>query len=122
VNPVWIVAFVLFDIIVTAAVLLWVIRKRGGIAGAIGFDPKQAMGVSRELEAEAERYLRANWSGDKSTLPVALGELLTRFETRLAEEHMPLDRERLKPLLLQVVHAKHLADDHDAREAMKKVA
>ena len=59
-NSLWIAAFILFDMIVTAAVLLYVIRRRGGVAGVLGFDPKQAMGVSRELEADAEQYLRAN--------------------------------------------------------------
>jgi hypothetical protein len=35
---------------------------------------------------------------------------------------MELDRERIKPIVLQIVTAKHLADARDAREAMKKVA
>lgn len=121
-NSLWIAAFILFDIIVTAAVLLLVIRRRGGIAGALGFDPKQAMGVSRELEADAEQYLRSNWSGDSTTLPQALTGLLDRVESKLASEHMALDRERIKPIVLQIVTAKHLADARDAREAMKKVA
>lgn len=121
-NTLWIAAFILFDMIVTAAVLLYVIRRRGGIAGALGFDPKQAMGVSRELEADAEQYLRSNWSGDSTTLPQALTGLLDRVESKLASEHMSLDRERIKPIVLQIVTAKHLADARDAREAMKKVA
>ena len=121
-NSLWIAAFILLDIIVTAAVLLLVIRRRGGIAGALGFDPKQAMGVSRELEADAEQYLRSNWSGDSTTLPQALTGLLDRVESKLASEHMALDRERIKPIVLQIVTAKHLADARDAREAMKKVA
>ncbi|MBK7368613.1 MAG: hypothetical protein IPJ04_12075 [Candidatus Eisenbacteria bacterium] len=121
-NSLWIAAFILFDMIVTAAVLLYVIRRRGGIAGVLGFDPKQAMSVSRELEADAEQYLRANWSGDSTTLPQALTGLLDRVESKLASEHMELDRERIKPIVLQIVTAKHLADARDAREAMKKVA
>ena len=121
-NSLWIAAFILFDMIVTAAVLLYVIRRRGGIAGVLGFDPKQAMSVSRELEADAEQYLRANWSGDSTTLPQALTGLLDRVESKLASEHMSLDRERIKPIVLQIVTAKHLADARDAREAMKKVA
>ncbi len=121
-NPVWIALFVLADVLVTAAVLLFVIRRRGGVAGVLGFDPKQALQVSRQLESDAEQYLRANWSGDASTLPQALTGLLDRVETKLAEEHLPLDRERLKPIVLQIVTAKHLADSHEAREAMKKVA
>lgn len=121
-NSLWIAAFILFDMMVTAAVLLYVIRRRGGVAGVIGFDPKQAMGVSRELEADAEQYLRSNWSGDSTTLPQALTGLLDRVESKLAAEHMALDRERIKPIVLQIVTAKHLADARDAREAMKKVA
>lgn len=121
-NSLWIAAFILFDMLVTAAVLLYVIRRRGGVAGVLGFDPKQAMGVSRELEADAEQYLRANWSGDSTTLPQALTGLLDRVESKLAAEHMELDRERIKPIVLQIVTAKHLADARDAREAMKKVA
>ena len=121
-NSLWIAAFILFDMIVTAAVLLYVIRRRGGIAGVLGFAPKLAMSVSRELEADAEQYLRANWSGDSTTLPQALTGLLDRVESKLASEHMELDRERIKPIVLQIVTAKHLADARDAREAMKKVA
>ena len=121
-QPLWIVAFILFDVIATAAVLLWIIRKRGGVAGVLGFDPKQAMSISRDMEHDAEEYLRANWSGDPSTLPAALDALLVRFEQRMAAEHLPLERARLKPIVLQIVEAKHLANSHDAREAMKKVA
>lgn len=121
-NTLWIAAFVLADVLLTAAVLLFVIRRRGGVAGALGFDPKQALEVSRQLESDATEYLRANWSGDPSTLPQALTGLLDRVESKLAEEQLPLDRERLKPIVLQIVTAKHLADGREAREAMKKVA
>lgn len=121
-NTVWIVAFVLADVLVTAAVLLFVIRRRGGVAGTLGFDPKQALQVSRQLESDAEQYLRSTWSGDPSTLPEALTGLLDRVESKLAEEHLPLGREQLKPIVLQIVTAKHLADGREAREAMKKVA
>lgn len=121
-QSLWIVAFFLFDVIATAAVLLWIIRRRGGVAGWIGFDPKQAASLSHDLEQDAEQFLRSNWSGDPTSLPAAFEALLQRFEQRLAAEHMPLERSRLKPLVLQIVESKHLAGSREAREAMKHVA
>jgi hypothetical protein len=74
------------------------------------------------MEGETEQYLRANWSGDPTTLPVALGGLLDRFEARAREKQVPVTRAELKPMLGRLVLARRLAAGHDVNEALKQVA
>lgn len=121
--PVWaIVAFVVFDIIVTVLVLRAVFARRGGLSALLGADLRKIMSVSNEMEHETEEYLRANWSGDPTTLPLALNALLDRFETRTREKQLPVTREELKPMLGRLVLSRRLAKSHDVQEALKQVA
>lgn len=121
--PVWaIVAFVVFDILVTVLVLRAVLAKRGGLSKVLGVDLKQVLALSGEMERETEEYLRANWSGDASTLPVALAALLDRYEGRCRERGLPVSREQLKPMLARLVLARRLAKSGEVREAMRQVA
>lgn len=121
--PAWaIVAFVIFDAIVTVIVLRAMLEKRGGLSAFLGTDLRNIMEVSNEMERETEEYLRTNWSGDPSTLPVALGSLLDRFEARVREKHLPVTRAELKPMLGRLVLARRLANSPDVQEALRQVA
>lgn len=117
-----IVAFVVFDVIVTVIVLRAVLSKRGGLAAVLGVDLRNIMQVSTEMEHETEEYLRANWSGDPSTLPVALTSLLDRFEARVRDKQLPVTRDELKPMLGRLVLARRLAKSAEVHEALKQVA
>ena len=116
------VAFIALDITVMLAVAFLIVKKRGGFTNALGFDPAVVTTVSREMEAETEEFLRANWSGDPVTLAGPVGELLSRFEQKMRDRGLPLDREQLKPMLARLIEHKHLASSRDVQEAMKQVA
>ncbi|MCC6349557.1 MAG: hypothetical protein IT347_08200 [Candidatus Eisenbacteria bacterium] len=121
--PIWvIVAFVVFDVALALFVLRTVLARRGGLKAVLGTDLRNIMEVSSEMERETENYLRANWSGDPTTLPVALGSLLDRFEARVRDRQLPVTRAELKPMLGRLVLAQRLASGHDVQEALKRVA
>lgn len=117
-----IVAFVLVDIVVMVIVMRAVFARRGGLAGMLGVDLKRIMALSEDMERETEQYLRANWSGDPTTLPLALRSLLDTFEARAREQEIGVTRDELKPMLARLVLAKRLAESRDVQEAMKQVA
>jgi hypothetical protein len=121
--PAWAIgAFVVFDIIVTAIVLRAVISRRGGLSAMLGVNLQRIMALSAEMEQETQEYLRANWSGEPTTLPLALRHLLDRFEARAREEQVAVTREELKPMLARLVLAQKLAGNHEVQEALKQVA
>ena len=121
--PKWaIAAFIFFDAIVMVIVLRAIIAKRGGLSAVLGVNLENIMAVSNEMERETEQYLRANWSGDPTTLPVALTSLLDRFEQRVKEKQLPVTRSELKPMLGRLVLTQRLAKSSDVNEALKQVA
>lgn len=116
------VAFVLVDVVVMAIVLAVIVSRRGGFAIAPGVHLKDVMALSNEMEQEVESYLRTSWSGDATTLPVAMNTLLDRFEARAREKNLPLTRDVLRPMLGRIVLARRLAKSGDVQEALKQVA
>jgi len=121
--PFWaIVAFVVFDILVTVIVLRALLARRGGLSALLGVNLQHIMQVSNEMERETEEYLRANWSGDPTTLPVALTSLLNRFESRVRDKQLPVTRDELKPMLGRIVLARKLAKSSEVHDALKQVA
>lgn len=121
-NPVWFALIAAADIVVTALVVLFVIRRRGDLSSLAGPELQKAIALSREMPAEVEQYLDANWNGDPVSLPGVLTALLDRFEERAREAGATLGRERLKQMLVPMVTAKGRASAHDVREAMRQVA
>lgn len=121
--PRWaIAAFILFDVIVAVIVLRAIIASRGGMSAVLGVNLQNIMLVSNEMERETQEYLRANWSGDPTTLSVALTSLLDRFEQRVREKQLPVTRSELKPMLGRLVLSQRLAKSSDVNEALKQVA
>ena len=121
-NPMFIAAFVAFDLAVTG-VVLWVIFKRRAALGMVGgIDLGAIRTLSLEMEPLVEEYLRANWSGDPSTLSGPLTELLGQFQGRAEARGVLIDRNVLKLALARLIEAKHLAKGHEIREAMRNVA
>ncbi len=121
--PSWfIVAFVALDIVFMAIVLAVIFSRRGTFMAAAGVNLKQVMELSNSMEQETEEYLRANWSGDRTTLPVAFNVLLDRFEARAQEKGVSLTRAQLKPMLARLILARRLAESGDVHEALRQVA
>ena len=120
-NPTLVAAIVLVDIVITLAVLRFVLAKRGGIAGVIGKLGKLAA-VAADLERETKAYLAANWSGDAASLPGVVEPLLAKLESDLRARGVDVGRAQLKPLVEQVILRQGNARASDVREAMKQVA
>ena len=121
-NTTFIVLFVVFDLIVTAAVIGVVLRRRTLAAGGSGLDLRKVTELSREIERRTEEYLGANWSGDPATLPVAISSLLSQIESDVQARQVPIDRAQLRVIVGRLIEAKGLAKGHDVREAMQQVA
>ena len=121
-NPMFIAAFVAFDLVVTG-IVLWVVFQRRAMIGPAGaFDLGAIRTLSLEMEPLVEEYLRANWSGDPATLSGPLTELLGQFQGRAEARGVIIDRTVLKLALARLVEAKHLAKGAEIREAMRNVA
>jgi len=119
----WVIAAIIFfDLIITFIVLRAIIARRGGLSAILGVNLENIMAVSNEMERETQEYLRANWSGDPTTLSVALTSLLDKFEQRVREKQLPVTRSELKPMLGRLVLSQRLAKSADVNEALKQVA
>lgn len=120
-NPFWIAAFVVFDLIVTGAVLYFVIQRRGGFKSA-GIDFKKLREYTEYCERTIDQDFRAIWSGDSSTLPTAIETLLRKLEAEAQTQQLPVERPWLKTTVARWLESKHIASGSDVREAMKQVA
>ncbi len=120
-NPVWIAAFVVFDLIVTGVVLYWVARRRGSFKVA-SIDFQKLREYTEYCERTIEQDFRTIWSGDTSTLPAAIETLLGKLETEAGIQQLPVERPWLKTSLARWLQSKHIASEAEVREAMKRVA
>ncbi len=120
-NSIWIIAFVVFDMIVTAAVLFYVIQRRGGFKIA-GIDFQKLREYTEFCERTIEQDFRATWSGDSSTLPTAIESLLRKLEAEAGAQQLPVERPWLKTSVARWLQSKQIASGAEVREAMKRVA
>ncbi len=120
-NHTWIIAFIVFDLIVTATVLYFVFRNRGVLKVA-GIDFKKLREYTEFCERTIDEDFRARWSGDTGSLPGAIETLLIRLEAEAHAQELPVEREWLKSSVARWLQSKQLASEADVREAMKQVA
>ena len=118
----FIAAFVVFDLVVTFMIFSYVVRKRGGIQGLIGVDLSKISKIAREMEGEVASQLPPSVSGDPGSLAGPLHELLDRFEQKVGEAQMPVDRATLQWMLAGIVSAKGIASREQVMEAFKLAA
>lgn len=120
-SPIAIAAFVAFDIVITVAVLLFVLRRRGAF-GMAGLDFQKLRDYTQFCERTIDEDFRATWSGDSSTLPAAIESLLRKLESEAAAQNLPVERIWLKSSVSRWLQSKHIASGSILREAMKQVA
>jgi hypothetical protein len=120
-NAPIIITAVAIDIVVSAAVVVWVMRRRG-LVGSIGADLDKIRSFSESVREPIANYLRANYSGDVETLPAALEGLLAVLEAEAKKAHLSLSRDALKMILLRVIAAQNEVPAGIAMTALKKVA
>jgi len=120
----WIPLLVVVDVVVTAAVILYVFHKRGGFAllGAPGVNLAHLKAFSDSAHTLIGDYMRANYGGQPESLPGLLSSLLDQLEARAAAEKLPLNREALKMVLLRSLTAEHTVSAREVQAALRHVA
>ncbi|MEO5989346.1 MAG: hypothetical protein ABIU54_02580 [Candidatus Eisenbacteria bacterium] len=120
-KPLWMVAFVLFDLVLTSVVLYFVVRSRGGLKVA-GIDFQKLREYTEFCERTIGQDFRATWSGEASTLPAAIERLLQKLEAEAQAQQLPVERPWLKTSVARWLQSKQIASGSEVREAMKQVA
>ena len=120
----WIALLVVLDILVTAGVIVYVFRKRGGFAilGAAKVNLAHLKAFSDSAHALIGEYMRANYSGQAESLPGLLSSLLDQLEARAAAEKLPLNREALKMVLMRSLNTHRTASMREVQTALRQVA
>jgi hypothetical protein len=127
----WIVLFIVFDVIVTTAVILFVLKRRARMQGAAlaTGSPIATLAQFREFAAFARdqherigEYLRANWSGIPDQLPAVLGALLDKLQSEAAAKNLTVDRDMLKTMVATSLRHHRIAKANDVGNALERVA
>ena len=129
-NPL-LLSFIVLDLIVTAAVVVTVLKLRGGARGVyyrnapsiVSIEQMRALeAFSIEQHAHIAEFMRANWSGIPDQLPAVLTALLDELERRAREKGLPLDRAALKAMLAASLRSHRIGRGRERHEAFKQVA
>jgi hypothetical protein len=129
--PSWLVPFLALDVLVTIVVIVVVLKLRGNLfAMALGAKPgtvnadqiRALMTFAREQHARIGEYMRANYSGVPEQLPSVITALLDELERTAKEQNLPLDREKLKPMLASSLRMHGIGKARERDEAFARVA
>jgi len=127
----WIIAFVVFDIVVTALVLRHLLQKRAERTTAAGLVTDEGVVIPdwRKLKTFTDaihprigEIVRANWSGDDMSLPGVLAMALDEAEREARNHGLELDRDILKQLVESSLARHGVVKGSRLREALKQVA
>jgi HD-like signal output (HDOD) protein len=129
--PQFVIPFIVFDLIVTIAVIVVVLKRRGSLfamaigtkAGAVNMEQMRAlMTFAREQHARIGEYMRANWSGMPEQLPSVITALLDELERTAKEQNLPIDRAMLKPMVASSLRMHGVGKRPDRDQAFQRVA
>jgi hypothetical protein len=129
--PSWLVPFLALDVLVTIVVFVVVLRLRGKLfamalgakAGTVNGEQMRAlMTFAREQHARIGEYMRANYSGVPEQLPSVITALLDELERTAKAQNLPLDREKLKPMLASSLRMHGIGKARERDEAFARVA
>lgn len=106
----FLIPFLVFDAILTVAVLLFVLRRRAvrdaTVPTGAGHPPIVSLGMVRALSTFASEqherigsHVRMHWSGIPDQLPGVVKSLLDELEIEARAQDLPVDREALKTML-----------------------
>lgn len=118
--PTWgwfVIAAVAIEAIVLAFVFTRVKVKFSATFAQIG----ELKAFASELDRTVTDYMRANYGGQPSQLPVALAGLLDTVRARVAERKLALDEDVLRSLVAQAVAARKFASRGEAERALESV-
>ena len=120
-HTMFIVIVMIINLVITAAVLNYLIRKRGLLA-LLTTNLDKLRAFNRETSELAQNHVRANYSGNPEDLPAVLTALLDQIEHRAREQELPLNRDALKMVLLRSLQLQEGLKAGDLQKAMRKVA
>ena len=125
------VTFIVADIFITAAVLIYVFKRRRA-SGQIMVLPSAASATiegfralaafAKEQHERIGNYMQANWSGAPENLPTVLSRLLDAIEQDAKAKGITADRETLKMLLSTSLRSHKIGSGREVRDALAKVA
>jgi len=123
--PGWLAPLILLDLMVTAAVLWWVFRRRAGLSGksyVAGIDVGRLGEFTKAVHPRIGDYVRANWSGVPEQLPEVLRSLLDEIGREARSRGLGIDRDTLKLVLARSLAMHGIGQGAEIRHALEKVA
>lgn len=124
----YLIAFIVFDTVVTTCVLWFVLSRRRasgipGVPGVVSLENLKALGeFAKERHERIGEFMRANWSGIPDQLPGVLASLLDELERDARSRNLPADRETLKVLLATSLNTHRIGNGREVRDALARVA
>ena len=123
----WIVAFIIADIVITIAIVTFVIARRLKLdvnvqaqAGGVPF--RDLLKLTRDWHPKIGEHLRVNWSGDPEQLPQVLATLLDELARDARTRGIAVERTTLKSVLASSVRSHRMVRGADLGRAMARVA
>jgi hypothetical protein len=127
----WLMPFLAFDLVVTAIILMTVVKIRvtsfgvtlRNVTSIAGMDQLRALETfAREQHQHIGEYMRSNWSGVPEQLPPVISALLAELESTAKAQNLPLERDALKAMLASSLRAHRIGKGSERSEAFKQVA
>ena len=119
----WVIGFILLDIVVTLAVVTFVMRRReSGPVVIAGLSITALRAFTDAIHPRIGEYVRANWSGVPEQLPPILETLLGEMDAEARKQGLELDRDTLKTALRMSLASHRVAPGKSLDEALAHVA
>ncbi len=125
------IPFVLFDVVIMAVVVWYILQRRkqraerskGDTATVVNLDDLRALATfAKDQHERIGQYMRTNWNGSPATLPGVLTALLIELERDAMARKLIVDRGSIKTMLGGSLRAHKIGSPDTLREALDKVA
>ena len=125
------IAFVIADVIITAAVVLFVVRRRiamGTVVLPAGLSTDELSQIrpltafAMERQQRITDFVRANWSGDPAQLHGVLASLVDQLDSEARADGHSFSRALLKTVLVSTLRSQKLARPAEIEQALQRVA
>ncbi len=126
-----VVFFIVFDVIITVAVVMFIFKRRqaangatrGATPGVLSMESFRALAAfAKDKHEHIGNYVQSNWSGIPDQLPSVLTSLLDGLERDALGKGLPADRDTLKVMLATSLRSHKIGRGNDVRDALAKVA
>jgi len=118
----WVIGVILLDIVVTLAVVTFVVRRREGGMSVGGLNITAVREFTDDIHPRIGEYVRANWSGVPEQLPPVLESMLAEMDREAHKHGLELDRDTLKKLLRASLASHRVVPGKSLDDALAHVA